>query len=226
MYSRRDFLIKTVDSIAPQVDTLYICFNDYNHFKRIPYEIQQHKNVVPLLPEHDWGSIGRFLWNTDKDAYYCMMDDDLIYPPDYIKYMLAGSVKYGDKAVITLHGKIFKMSKPQDWRQDMEVCFPCLQTVSGDFYVHVGGTGAMLFDGALVDITEKDFKNLLYDDIEFSILMQQRKIPIVVLKHDEGYLRYQDVGEDTIWNRTTRNPEMSMDLNRMVQSIEWRKYDR
>jgi hypothetical protein len=55
--------------------------------------------------------------------------------------------------------------------------------------------------------------------------MQQKKIPIVVLKHNEGYLKYQDVGEETIWAWTTRNPEMSRDLDRLVQSIEWRKQD-
>lgn len=224
MYSRRDFLIKTVESIIDQVDVLNICFNDYRKFKHTPYQIQQYKNVNLYMPSQDYGSIGRFLWNIEKDAYYCMFDDDLIYPPDYIKYLINGSIRYNDKAVITLHGKTFKNPKVNHWRLDVEGIHACLNTVQNDTFVHVGGTGAMLFDSSLVTITEKDFKNLLYDDIEFSLLMQQQKIPIVVLRHTSEYLKYQEVGEDTIWNRTTRNPEMTNDLNRLVQSIEWRNY--
>lgn len=218
MPSRTEWLRYTIASIIGQVDMLYVFLNDFTH---IPDYLLGNEKIV-CISSIDWGSAGRFFMADKVNGYYFMLDDDLIYPPDYIEKMIEKIEQYERRAVITLHGRILK--QPLDnWFTGQEVICRCLHDWPDDMEIHVGGTGVMGYHADTIKIKLSEFKNRNLDDVEFSIFAQAQKVPIVAVNHERGFLGYQEGVHKvhTIWSETVKNPEPLLTL---AQSIEWKLY--
>jgi len=78
---RRLNLEKVVAIISPQVDRLNIVLNQYD---TVPVELVKYPNVVPIIPEHDLKDVGKFYPDVGDAKYVLLIDDDIIYPTDYV----------------------------------------------------------------------------------------------------------------------------------------------
>jgi hypothetical protein len=217
MPSRLPYLLQAVDSLAGQLDRLYICLN---RFEQIPNQLKNIPGIYPVIPPRDFGSIGRFYFtrNIIGPYYYFCMDDDLYYPECYIGYLIAKIEQVRRRAVVSLHGRVMA-DEITHWNNSRAALFPCLQTVKSDAWAHVGGTGVLGFHSDTLKISTDEFRHRNYDDFEFSILMQRRRIPILIAAHEEGFLKYLHVpSEETIFNQTIQNPG---ELTKIAQSIKW-----
>ena len=58
------------------------------------------------------GDAGKFAWsNQDRrgvPGYRLTLDDDIIYPPDYVKRMVSYVAEYDNKALVGVHCMLFK----------------------------------------------------------------------------------------------------------------------
>ena len=222
MPSRLPYLQKSIRSIIEQVDELKIYCNGFEELPDLGgIDIDYGKIEMYLGP--DLGSAGRFFWAELNRGYYITIDDDLEYPPNYVEYMISKVEEYKRQAIITLHGKILEQPLVY-WIGTgpgrMKAVYACLARVDNDYDCHVAGTGASVYHANTLKIKMSDFKNRNLDDVEFSILAQKQNAPIIVVKHDEGFLKYlfpPDSG--TIWAETIKNP---WPLIRLAQSHQWR----
>lgn len=146
---------------------------------------------------------GAKLWDIDKrEGFVAFCDDDLVYPHNYISYMLA-KYEMHPHSIVTLHGKSY--SRPiVSSRRGYRERYHCLHTVDGDHRVEVGGTGVMLLNTADVklDIRRCLRPNML--DIWVAQQAWEQKVPIWVVSHRIGWLRYTSP-KDTIWH--SRSPQ-------------------
>ncbi len=78
---RRKNLEKVVAIISPQVDRLNIVLNQYD---AVPVELKKYPNVVPFIPEEDLKDVGKFYPDVGNAKYVFLIDDDIIYPSDYV----------------------------------------------------------------------------------------------------------------------------------------------
>ncbi|MDF1856911.1 hypothetical protein [Pseudooceanicola sp.] len=78
---RQSNLMPVVHAIAPQVDRLNVVLNQYD---TIPEELLHLDNVVPVIPDHDTKDVGKFYPDVSGADYVFMIDDDIIYPADFI----------------------------------------------------------------------------------------------------------------------------------------------
>jgi len=78
---RRKSLEKVVAIIAPQVDRLNIILNQYD---AVPVELERYPNVVPFILEEDLKDVGKFYPDVSDAKYVFLIDDDIIYPSDYV----------------------------------------------------------------------------------------------------------------------------------------------
>jgi hypothetical protein len=84
--ARAGILMQTVASILPQVDRLFICMNDYT---AIPAELAAHHKIEAMIPDRDLRDAGKFAFEPADDDIVFTIDDDIIYPPDYVTHTMS-----------------------------------------------------------------------------------------------------------------------------------------
>lgn len=84
---RASILMQTLATILPQVDRLYICLNDYD---QIPQELGDDARIHAMIPDRDLKDAGKFAFTPQPDDIVFTIDDDILYPPDYVARTLRG----------------------------------------------------------------------------------------------------------------------------------------
>ncbi len=91
--ARADTLRAAVASIAPQLDRLHLVLNQYD---AVPEWLPAHGNVVPTIPDADSKDTGKYLVPLPAGANWLFtLDDDILYPPDYVDRSLGGMARLG-----------------------------------------------------------------------------------------------------------------------------------
>lgn len=83
---RAGILMQTVASILPQVDRLCICLNGHD---RIPDALAADDRIEAMIPDRDLKDAGKFAFRTADDDMVFTIDDDIVYPPDYVSRTMA-----------------------------------------------------------------------------------------------------------------------------------------
>lgn len=203
MPSRMDIISKTAPSIAKQVDKLFIyCNND----AQLPQELINIDNIIPIHNE-DRGSAARFyICNMNGYLFFC--DDDLIYPDNYVEYLIEKIEDHGRKAVVGFHGKIIKYPM-KDIRRDYEKVYRCRESLKTDEHINYIGTGAMAYHSSTLRLSLENFKYNNLDDAEFSIHCHKQNVNMIVAAHEP--LEYVAPTGNTIWNDTIANAQPLID---------------
>jgi hypothetical protein len=191
---RVEALKRTVESIYPQVDRLFVELNGYDCIPEFLIDTKIHAEIL----DNSLGSPSRFMHLKDTQQYFFGIDDDLIYPKGYVEYMIEGILRYD--AIVTLHGKIYP--RPVTSLRKYKHKYACLGDVNNDYKVEVGGAGCMAFDinRFNFDISIFGYPNM--GDIFVSREAHRQGVGIYVLKHSHDYLKYMKP-KWTIYGRKT-----------------------
>lgn len=159
-----------IDSIIGQVDRLIVAAGDTR------------------------GDQAKFLGCAEApdDAIFLGVDDDLIYPADYVTTILRGLRAYPN-SIVSFHG--WRMNEKGDTYAEN---FRCLENVWDDEQVHVAGTGVCAFRLSTIRPTLDMFESI-NADVWLSLRAQERGIPRVALAHPSywiGYAQLPGVGSD------------------------------
>jgi glycosyltransferase involved in cell wall biosynthesis len=192
--SREKMLEKTIESIRHQVDDVYVALNDYDN---VPEFL---KDCHAIILDNSKGDAGKHYWSGFLKGYILTCDDDLIYPPGYVEKMIEGIRQYPNCAV-TLHGRDYP--RPVTGFQRDFKGYPCLGTVIEDTEVDIGGDGVMCYHTDFLKVKFEDFKSKNMSQLWFSKLCKEQGVPIMVLKHQEGYLGYMNPS-NTIWEQSAK----------------------
>lgn len=132
-----------------------------------------------------------------SNEYVMFMDNDLLLPPDYLKYMIQGCEKY--QAMVSLHGVVLGVGKIGSYYRDRMV-LRGLKTVPFDSEVDIASNCGSLFKRKWHSDYDKwyDFcGNVSMDDCYVAYFMKKKGIRRYVLKHQEGYMKHkQQLPED------------------------------
>jgi hypothetical protein len=185
---REKLLEKTINSLRGQCDKIFVALNIYSH---TPHFLKDDEYIHL---DNSTGDAGKFYGIENIKGYIFTCDDDLIYPSNYVQYMIAGVEKYG--CPCTMHGKTFnagaKFNHPL-------ALYRCLDEVKSDGRVDVGGTGVMCWHSDQLKIGYSDFKIRNMADLWFAKLCKEQGVRIMCLAHQKGNLKYQGPVY-TIWD--------------------------
>lgn len=217
-------MLLTVNSLNSQVDFLNVMCNNYtereaNFINASLNDWQYYRNFKPTAlafhkRNNEIGDAEKFYKVENHSGYFFTCDDDLIYPPDYVKYMISKIEQYERKAVITLHGRNYtpgRIEKYYGGRNRTEA-YHCLQRVEGDHKVMIGGTGVMAFHTDTLKIKYEDFKLPNMADLWMAIVCRNQNVPIMVVEHLPNWLQVGYDGEDTIWNKHYNDDSMQTEI--------------
>ena len=192
---REESFKRTIESIYPQVDRIVAVLN---YYEAVPGWLTTMTKVNAILMQNEYKDSGKFLHASLYNAIYFGIDDDLIYPSGYCDYMEDGVNRYN--GLVSLHGKYYlaPVSHFKKWAGN----YRCLGSVSTDTKVNVVGSGCCAFNTERLNVHISQFKIGGMADIWLSKLAMEQGVPIMVLKHNTGYLQYTNITTSTIWQTT------------------------
>jgi FkbM family methyltransferase len=207
---RAENLRLSVQSILPCVDELHVYLNGYmdvpaflDHPKVKVYRSQDFK---------DLGDAGKFFKAGEKRGFFITIDDDIIYPADFV-WKLVNEIRHhrqkGLKVAVGLHGKIMARNVSRFYRDHTEQ-FHGASPLKHSRGVHILGTGTAAFHTDDLKLTIDDFNgHANMADIHFGIACQKQNVGCLVLPRPANYLTIQRIPvQQTIWGKSYKNDEL------------------
>lgn len=196
VWLREPSLHAVIDSLAHQVDHLNVYLNGYD---TVPaFLLQPHITVVQ--GSKDVGDIGKFYWHNElKTDFHATVDDDIVYPSDYITKLMEFRQAFIRPVIVGVHGiRIIKERLAPQHPDAVGVgyygarkVFMAIEHLEHRKIVHILGTGTVLYkvdDVGTLDINSV-FKQKNMADIWLGGWAQQRKIPMVVMPHNASWIQ-------------------------------------
>jgi len=207
-YRRTESLVKTLESIINQCDEVNVALNDFEG--GLPPILYDDK-VNLYFTDNSKGDAFKFLRLSESDGYFLTIDDDLIYPPNYVEYMIAKCKEYGNSRVMTLHGRNFASFPITSYYKSATERYACLDTVKKNVLVQFGGTGVMCFHTDLFKVVIDYFMAPNMADVWIGRYCLDNKIEILCLRHESGFIKYIPQ-KTTIYDHESKSDKIQTDL--------------
>lgn len=181
-------LQETINSIINQVDEIHVYLNEWKEF---PAYLQDPKIKVYKSQDEigDIGDVGKFYTCEKIRGYHFTIDDDLVYPPDYVSKMIQAIEAHNRKVVVSCHGRIFGNLPVKSYYHGHTEAFSCLRLVPIDKFIHVCGTGVLAYHTDTLKLPLAAFETSNMADIWFSKVCQEKEIPVMVQHHMAGWIK-------------------------------------
>lgn len=222
---RIPLLETVVNCIIPQVDHLNIYLNN---FEEVPWFLNHEKiTVVRSQDEGDRGDAGKFFWADKVQGYYFTIDDDIIYPPDYVEKLKEALDKRGKKCAVGVHGEMYP-DVIRHWTKDRIKTYHFYYENQKDTPVHVLGTGCAAFHTEKLQVKPEDFKTPNMADVWFTLICARNLFYRVVVAHQRGWLNILHLPmEETLWGKTVQfendNPDKySKEVEVIQECLPWK----
>jgi hypothetical protein len=175
----------TIESFLKKVDSIQVYLNNYSS---IPSFLNHKKICVFTSQEYgDIGDIGKFYQIEQQNGYILTIDDDLIYPPDYVDSMVRKIDFYQRKVLICVHGNILPKQKLASYYKDKQgVHFE--KELKKDIKVDVPGTGTLGFHTDNIKISQQIFLYPNMTDIWLAVHAKQNNIPIISVERSSDWV--------------------------------------
>jgi SAM-dependent methyltransferase len=167
-----------------------------NGWDDAPECLDDPRIMVARSQEHgDRGDAGKMFWADEAPGYYLSCDDDILYPPDYARRLVAALQARGKRAVVGCHGVLLR-EPVTCYRRDRTV-FRFGSALEQDTQVHLLGTGVCGWHAPTLRISRDAFRVPNMADVWLGEWGQQQRVPFWCLRREAGWLRdidcaYQD----------------------------------
>lgn len=176
-------LKQVVASLIDQVDRIFVYLNEYSS---VP-DFLKHPRIEVRIGGEDLRDNGKFAFSAELPAGYCLtVDDDIIYPPDYVQALIRKVEIYGRKAAVGLHGTIF--AKPFVSYFEGRKLFHFKQSLERDELVDQLGTGTLCFHTSLWNPSHLDFASKGMVDAWIAVAAVKAGIPLIAVSRKRNWL--------------------------------------
>lgn len=204
-----DMLEKVVESIINQVDILYVGLNNY---KSVPEFLKKYDNkIFCTLLINEKGDAAKYYMAEYCQGYYLSIDDDILYPKDYVKKMVSKIREYNFTSIITAHGRTMKKGKIKSYYNDHDQTYNCFAPNDKDTFIDVPGSGVAAYHTSMLKIKYQDFENPNMADIYLMKFAKQNNLQIMCVEHTFDWLQYLS-HEKTICRTYKKNDKIQTNL--------------
>lgn len=204
-------------SIIDQVDHLYVYLNNYPD---VPPYLQSPKITVYRSQDHgDIADNGKFfgVQNHTKGIYFTL-DDDIIYPRDYVRTLVNALRQVNFAGIVGVHG-VYYTKAPHSFLDRRLVHY-----ARGNFEVRpvsLLGTGTAAFPIRLLNLNLDVFETQRMADVWLAKHAKDRNIPMFAVARPEGWLGDADLQDldSSIWFATKVNHARATEV--IVDNRPW-----
>jgi len=191
--ARAHMLIKTIESLLPQCDRIFIALNSYSE---IPQELKNPKIHCDIL-DNSLKDSAKFLHVTECNGFYLGCDDDLVYNPEHCQYLISKATQYN--ALVSLHGR--KFTRPvRGLKRGFTLNYHCLHSYSEDVRLDICGSGVCCFHTDRLKLSIRDFDLPGMADVFLARQAWLQGVPIMGIAHKNNYLKYMPPPDQTLWH--------------------------
>ena len=182
---RFEFLLQMLESIDGQFDEIRLYLNN---FREVPKELEKYTCYIG----RDLTDNGKFFWSNNRDEYYFTLDDDVIYPPDYVEKTLP---LIGNR-IVTYHGRnLFGLNQPY---YDNHKVYLFYKKLNKDVKLDVGSTGFMAFNTNIFSPHLWKSPNKKMTDLLVALEAAMHGIDLVCLKKEANWIKPIELYHDGI----------------------------
>lgn len=208
----------TVTFFLNHVDKLEVYLNNY---PAVPFFLKNPKIQIFTSQESgDRGDIGKFYQVESATGYVLTIDDDLIYPEDYIHTMVKKIDYYQRKALICVHANLLPKDKLSSYYQDkLGIHFE--KKLEKDIKVDIPGTGTLGFHTDNIKLSQQIFLVPNMTDIWLAVYASENNIPIISIERQDNWL-LQARGKEfnrSIYQSSFRNDSYQTELLNKIFNI-------
>lgn len=192
-----------------------------------PPELIKDDRLTVLTGVQDITDIGKFNAVDGKQGYILTVDDDILYPHDYIERMVEEVDRYQRKRLIGVHGSCLPIGPPLTrWYQYANFRRSCVfpQEFTLNYPVNIIGTGTLAFHTNKINIPWKDFDHDKMVDLHLASWAQNNEIQMVLVSRIRNWLtEISDPDSDRIWQTANVDTELQWQMLEVIQrSANWR----
>jgi FkbM family methyltransferase len=202
MPSRVDVLEKTIQSLLPQADRINVYLNN---FSEVPAFLQQEK--ITIARSQDFGDLkdnGKFFFmRRDATGYQFTVDDDIQYPPDYVRKMILTIERYHRKAAIGVHGVNLDPNLVRYTKGRRVFHFKEEQLT--DRCVQLVGTGTLAFHASTMSVDYTSFESTGVADLWFAVRAREQNVALISLARPNNWLKPLEHQGETIFAAASRD---------------------
>lgn len=216
MVGREDGLADVLARLVPQADEVFVYLNGMSE---VPPGLRG-EDRVRFVTGPDLGDRAKFVFLDGFEGYYLLCDDDITYPPFYVRAIVDGIERYGRRAIVGWHGSLITDSYTDfyDIRTSREVV-AFNREVREDVPVHMLGTGITGFHTSTIDIALEDFLLPNMGDVWLAFAAQRQRVPMVVLRHERGWASPMVRGARSISRESTQRAGSTLDVGKTVTAL-------
>jgi hypothetical protein len=193
-------MLKTIED---QFDVIRICLNE---FEECPKFIRDNPKIEWTIPDNNLTDNGKFRplsFVRRKPEYYFTLDDDILYPANYVEETVKNIDEYG--TIVTYHGRRL-LAKGLHYYQEHEFHGCRYEQTAEPFEVDVCGTGVCAFRTDYMDASNIAYSpDQLMSDLVFSLEAAKQGKTIGIFKRPEGWIKDMEV-KDSIFKHFQQNP--------------------
>jgi hypothetical protein len=206
MPSREPLLRQTVASMLPQVDALNVYLNGY---ESTPSWIIHDK--VQVIHSRDFGDLrdnGKFFFlDALLHGYHFTIDDDIVYPPDYVQKCVLKIEQYRRQAIVGVHGVI--LANPFVRFMQGRTVSHFKRGTSRDAFVNLLGTGTTAYHTDTLGLSFADFPQPGMADVWLAIAAKRQRVPMVAIARPDQWLKpLAEADDDSLYSAAQRDDQV------------------
>lgn len=219
MPSRLETFSKVFPAVHAQVDHMYVYLDG---FEEVPEFLQQADRVSVYRAEQvgDLHASSRYLCVRElgEPSIVISVDDDIIYPPDYVEQLVAALDQVNGRAVVGVHGRVF-LPPHRSYARDVW-CSAFFSKSAEMRHMHELGAGTCCFRSDVLDIDPRIWKRYNMEDIYLAIEAQRRGLPRLSIPRALNWLRpYAENQPDSLWLKAQKDDSEQTKLMRVLLSL-------
>ncbi len=195
---RFDIVREVVESIAPQLDALFLYVNETT--EGLP-EFSHLSNVRVFDGREHAGDLSAngkiYVQRYAENCRIFTLDDDFIYPPDYVRKNLDLLSIFDGKCAVTTHGGIFP--DMVDWYYDRASVMRSKLSLEHLQLCSIAGSGTFCFDQRWLPLDIDDLLTAVMVDLKVSLAARHAGLPIWVLPRYQNWLT--PIVTEGLWER-------------------------
>jgi len=195
--ARENILSEVIGSIYNQVGSIRIIFNGYS---KVPDWVESKPKVKAWVDASNKDTDCAKWKVAPEEGYVFSIDDDILYPKDYVSTLIEKIEQYSRECVVTVHGSYFKIPF-LDFRKSKR-CIHFTAESMKDVEVDLPGSATLAYHVDTIKPRFEDFFAPSRSDIWFSALCHKKKIPIICIARKKNWLKLIPTKGLSIWRRT------------------------
>lgn len=184
--SREKSLKKVIDRLLPQARQIGVYLNGYD---KVPLFLRRSSRIV-VARSQDHGDLrdnGKFFFVDKSDArYYATVDDDLLYPGDYLRHLVETLNETDQRSAVGVHGAIYP--SPIVELFDPRILIHFEDPLPHVMPVHLLGTGTALFDQSNWKLELSEFGRPGMADVWFAAAAAKRDASLFVARRVRNWV--------------------------------------